>query len=173
MGIATLLLLGDPPDAKGAVHQEFEMEVKGNVENEVLEPRLFLGPEMAPFKLGKMRVPSGGTVLNPMHLLNRVPGMRPGRHWRVPLLDPLADTNAIGAFIPKSLAVTELEASVEPVMLKWGHEEVTCYCIEYRKPGEADVRARTWVRRRDGLVLQQEAGVGGLALIIQRVRPLK
>ena len=52
--------------------------------------------------------------------------------------------------------------------MTWGKKEVACLVIEYREPGK-DVSARTWVRKSDGLVLQQEANHLGFAMILQRV----
>ena len=40
--------------------------------------------------------------------------------------------------------------------------------IEYREPGKTRVVARTWVRRRDGLVLQQEASHEGMNVVLLR-----
>jgi hypothetical protein len=168
LGLSSSIYLGDPPHLAGA-QPDFEIEVKGKVKEDVLEPKVyFCGEEIPHLDLGKVRVPVRGSILNPMHLLNRVPGLRAGQHWRLPLLDPLAGQFA---FIPKSLSLPELEASVEPAEITWGDTAVGCYRISYRKPGEDEVQARTFVRRQDGLVLRQEAGIGRFGFIIERVAP--
>jgi hypothetical protein len=96
-----------------------------------------------------------------MHLLSRVPGLLAEQCWRLPLLDPgLA-----------GMSLTELEARVRLELLDWENHPVPCYKIEYRTPGEQEVRASTWVRQRDGLVLQQDAGFGGREFEIVRVPP--
>ena len=51
--------------------------------------------------------------------------------------------------------------------LKWDKKEVVCNVIEYRELGK-EVAARTWVRKSDGLVLQQEASFG-FELVLRRV----
>lgn len=169
LGLSSAIFIGDAPSAEGPLSPDLDFEVKGDVKDDVLEPKLYLsGKEVPQLELGKLQVPVQHSILNPMHLLNRVPGLHAGQHWRVPLLDPLAGHLA---FMPKSLSMPELEASVEPANLEWGDGEVACYRISYRKPGEDEVRASTFVRRRDGLVLRQEAGSGRFGFTIKRVPP--
>ena len=48
----------------------------------------------------------------------------------------------------------------------WDNRAVPCLVIEYRKGKE--ITARTWVRKSDGLVLQQEASNLGFEMILQR-----
>jgi hypothetical protein len=166
LGMSSALYLGDPPHTPGAI-QDFELEVRGAVKEGMLEPKVLLGGvELPQLDFGKLQVPVKRSILNPMHLLNRVPGLRAGQHWRVPLLDPLGGQLS---FVPKTLSMPELEASVEPASLAWNGADVACYRILYRKPGEDEVRASTWVRRRDGLVLRQEAGAGRFGFTIERV----
>ena len=67
------------------------------------------------------------------------------------------------------MTVPMLEAEVIVDALPWHGQDapVTCYRIDYHEPGKK-VTARTWVRRRDGLVLQQEAEHQGRRIILQR-----
>jgi hypothetical protein len=152
---------------------DFELELQGEVEGGILrlKPRLPNGQEkeienlLKALGLAELHVPVRGSVLNPMHLLNRLPGLRPQQSWRVPVLDPgLA-----------GMSLSELEALVVEANLPWKDKgkdaEVSCYMIEYREPGKNDLRARTWVRQRDGLVLQQQASFASREFVIQRTPP--
>jgi hypothetical protein len=107
-----------------------------------------------------------GAVLNPLQPVNRIQGLRPGQHWRMPLLDPLSD--AVAATLPGMPSGPRvLNAAVLPEIqrLAWDDQDVPCLVIEYT--GEGDFSARTWVRESDGLVLRQEARQGEV-LILQR-----
>lgn len=122
-----------------------------------------------------VEVSGNGSVLNPMHPVNRLTKLRPGQRWRLPVVDPLFDV--VGALVGKladvpvpNLGPRVLDAEVlaEPQPFVWGNKEYECHVIEYK--GD-DVSARTWVRRSDGLVLQQEAGRHGNTVILQREFP--
>lgn len=142
---------------------ETEIAMEAWVHDGMLEPRLMLD-KMPLGWLGDAKVPieRRGGVINPLHPLNRLPGLTVGRHWRIALFDPIgALGEAMGsqfqeAFdLLKGLTVHELFADVKADTLAWDGAEVACFKIEYRKPGAPDLVAATWVRRRDGLVLQQ------------------
>jgi len=129
--------------------------VTGTVENQYLIPRVEV--ESLKLPLGKkIKVP--GNVLNPMLLVNKYRGVRAGQHWQVPLLNPTSF---------KQLSIPSLDAEVSAAALGWHGQGVSCYRIDYHEPGKK-VTARTWVRQRDGLVLQQEAEHQGRELILQR-----
>lgn len=122
-----------------------------------------------------------GSILNPMHPVNRIGGLRPGQHWRMPLVDPLADAARAGLNatlarilgyavtlpLPDASAPRVLDAEVlrEPQTLDWDSVRHTCLIIEFR--GD-EFTARTWVRRSDGLVLKQEARGPGDEWVMQR-----
>ncbi len=171
LGLSSSVILGFPIDPKQFA-LDIELELHGEVSEGVLrlQPRGLLGgtevKELASMLklvgLGELQIPVRGSVLNPMHLLNRVPGLHLGQSWRVPLLDP----GLSGA------SLAELEATVGQDLLSWHDGMVPCYKIEYREPGnKQEVRAATWVRQRDGLVLRQDAGFGGREFVIQRDPP--
>ncbi len=111
-----------------------------------------------------------GSVLNPMQPLNRLPGLRPGQHWRMPLVDPLSDAlTAASGLLPgvpkKQVEARFVDAEVlpetrRPPLLTFSQAGVQprrqnydCHVIDYS--GE-DFTARTWVRADDGVVLRQE-----------------
>lgn len=157
--------------------QEMELEMRGTVEDGAVEPRLFLNQAEFPTGMGKVPVSDQGNMLNPMHLVNRLPGLHVGRRWRVPLFDPLGGDpgkffgtklgDLVGA--GEDLTVPVLEAEVKADTLTWAGKDVPCFKIEYRRPGEPAVVASTWARRSDGLVLQQQARHQLIELTLQRM----
>ncbi len=102
-------------------------------------------------------------VLNPMHLLSRLPGLRVGQYGKIPLINPLN----LGVPGAKDLGVPMLYAEVVEGELFWNGSHTPCYKIEYRQPGER-VIASTWVRKSDDMVLQQEARHQNMDLVFRR-----
>jgi hypothetical protein len=94
-----------------------------------------------------------GSVLMPMHPINHLRGLYPGRSWRQPLVDPLRD-----AFPGLSGGVRWLNARVlsSPQPLRVNDNETSCWVIEYTND-ENEMVGRTWVERDSDRVLQQEA----------------
>jgi hypothetical protein len=148
-------------------NKAFELRVDGKVENGVFKPDVRLdGKDIEGFALPKLNpvaVAGHGNVLNPLHPLNRLKGLRAGQRWVQPMFDPLSV--AVSSLFSPPLS--QLHAEVLPGMLLWEGAEVPCWKIEYRQQSDK-VAARTWVRREDGLVLQQEASHAGMELILQR-----
>jgi hypothetical protein len=144
---------------------EIRSQVKGVVKGGILVPRIFIHGEetdLGLFQPQPVNVAAHGNVLNSMHLLNKIPGLRVGQSWEVPLLDPL------GGILPgrKTTAPTLL-AEVHAAELVWQKEPVACFRIDYAELGKK-ATAHTWVRRSDGLVLQQEARRDELDLVLVR-----
>jgi hypothetical protein len=153
---------------------DFDLETEGQVVNGEIAPKLSLNK--TPLPIGELKLPllRGGNVLNPMHLLNRVPGLREGRAWRITLFDPM---KSLGKALPdlqevlqaaEGMTIPELHAEVVADTLWWDGDDVPCYRIDYRKPGDPEPVAATWVRRRDGLVLQQHSTSALLELTLTR-----
>jgi hypothetical protein len=124
--------------------------------------------------------PTRGTVLNPLHPVPRITGLRPGQHWRQPLVDPRSDilraltanlpggdqASALAAPGPQSLVA---EVRPEPEVLAWEGGEQPCLVIDYRGDLQGEeFKAHTWVRASDGLVLRQEVEAHGELLVMQR-----
>jgi hypothetical protein len=157
---------------------EMVLDVQAPVDNGAIVPEVFFNEEK--LALGDLRVPlkEHSGAINPLHPLNRLPGLREGRRWRITLLDPL---NAIGKALGpqfhdvlgalERLTVPELHAEVKADTLRWNGTDVACFKIEYRKPGEPEPVAATWVRRRDGLVLEQHSSHGFASMILRRQPP--
>jgi hypothetical protein len=132
-------------------------KIIGKVENHYLVPEAEYDGQK--YKLpSSMKVKVPGNVLNPMLLVNKYNGVRAGQSWPVPLLDPTSFRN---------LSVPLVHAEVAEASLDWHGQDVPCFRIDYHEPGKK-VTARTWVRQRDGLVLQQEAEHNGRELILLR-----
>ena len=116
------------------------------------------------------------SILNPLHPVSRISGLRRGRHWQLRLVDPLADSltamlqkdPALSILVQKHPRVQILQAEVLSEMEVLIHEkqEAPCFVIEYR--GD-ELTARTWVRQSDGKVLRQEATFWGERLVFERL----
>lgn len=115
-----------------------------------------------------------GRVLNPLHPVPRVHGLRLGQRWTQPLVAPHGDIlRAALAQLPggdKAAALVEqgpktLDAVVREGTMPWGRQERDCFVIEFR--GEEFV-ARVWVDKADGQVLRQEAESHGEVVRLER-----
>jgi hypothetical protein len=159
----------------GPLINPIEVGFDGKVEDGMFTPVIRIsGIDMGNMPLPKLTsvpVTGHGNVLNPMHPLNRLRGLREGQRWVQPLFDPLvAAVNSLGTSLGLGMQVAQrqLHAEVDPALLAWNGAIIPCWKIEYRQPGEK-ISARTWVRRSDGQVLQQEAMNAGTSLILQRI----
>jgi hypothetical protein len=141
--------------------------VSGHVEKGTIQPHVWVitsGKKIAVDYLIKLpEIKVARHLLNPMHLVNKVSGLREGLEWPIQLLEIKVGGNHL----------TRVNAKVSGVTLSWHGQDVSCFVIEYREPRKQHVHARTWVRRRDGLVLQQEAELLGLKLLSQREKERK
>src|SRR5207247_2160182 len=91
-------------------------------------------------------------VLNLLHPLNRMPGLYPGQHWHMPLVDLLAAV--IDDHAP---LLRRVEAQVHEGTLERERHPVACWIVTYH--AEEGIVGRTWVRVSDALVLRQEMRV--------------
>jgi hypothetical protein len=107
-----------------------EVVVDGKVDNGMFTPLIRVeGTDVTRFPLLNLRpVPVGGNgnVLNPMHPLNRLRGLRAGQHWVQPVFDPLL--LALSSRISQ-LPLRQLSAEVMPGTLTWNGAEVLCWKI--------------------------------------------
>jgi hypothetical protein len=106
-----------------------------------------------------------GNVLNPMHPINRMSGLRAGQRFAVPTVQLLAA--AMVQLGQKQPAVRQLWATVYEDHLTWNEQEILCWRIDYTD-ADQKTTARTWVRQADDRVLQQEASHQGLTLVLVR-----
>jgi hypothetical protein len=170
----TLSVLGFDGNAK------FEGEVRGDKLLRQCEVTLPAGLGKIEPHLEPIDAPQG-IFLNPLHPVPRVKGLQPGRRWRMPVVDPMADL--IGPILeagkqklplgiqmpkvelpagPKSL---DAEVLTETAEITWNSRTHECYIIEYRGENE---KLRTYVRKSDGLVLRQESEAFGTRFYMQR-----
>jgi hypothetical protein len=131
------------------------------VERGYLMPLWYEGPEERAGEPAPLS-PRGG-VLVLVHPMNRLPGLHVGQRWRLPQIDLMACLGPGGA----RDAIRLVEGVVGEDVLRWRSlGEVACFVIDYH--GDEQTRARTWVRKSDGLVLQQEFTHGVTRYIIER-----
>ncbi len=116
-------------------------------------------------------VAHNGSVLLPLHPVNRIHGLHPGQSWRQPLVDPIRD--AFGSLLNPSGGVHYLNARVlpRPQLLKEGdNSQISCLVIEYTDEDGQDA-GRTWVEQDSERVQQQEAVLDGERWIMKRDNP--
>jgi hypothetical protein len=139
----------------------FGAVVNGKVDKGAIQPKVWviaLGAKVdSGISLREIKVAK--QFLNPMHLLNKVSGLHEGQEWPIQLME-------IAGFSTMSLPIVMAKVSGET--LSWDGRDVSCYLIEYRELRKQKVHARTWVRQRDGVVLQQQAEYMGRELLFQR-----
>jgi hypothetical protein len=154
-------------------------QVSGDVSGEVREGQFFSHISATglakPIELNPVPVSARGSVLVPLHPVNRIQGLHPGQTWRIPVFDPLpAALLAKVGLNPAAFGLTEegtlvLQAEVLPQTqpLTLHGRDVRCLVIRYR--GEsAEMTASTWVEEETGLVLRQEANEGDQHWVMQR-----
>ncbi|MBI3839541.1 MAG: hypothetical protein HY288_16600 [Planctomycetia bacterium] len=135
--------VADIPDA---------IKVEGQIEGTCLKLSVQSGE--IPYKLERY-LPQGSLVVDELSPQGRMPGLRVGQTWTVPLFSP---------FRPPSSPMEILQASVEQEeRITWDGERVNCRVIVYRNDSGSglagnDNRGRVWVRD-DGVVLRQEVSI--------------
>jgi hypothetical protein len=112
-------------------------------------------------------VSNNGTIFLPLHPVHKIHGVRPGKTWSVPEIDPLAD--AMKAWVRKfgfplpgkgeRILDARVREQAEEFPYDIGdHTTHRCWVIDYhRRDGEGDkMAATTWVELDTDLVLCQE-----------------
>ena len=126
-------------------------------------------------RLDSVPIKRRGAVLLPMHPVHRVRGLRPGRTWQTPFIDPLADALANTSLFGSQPSAHNFSARVLPELQKLPHlaeesfgkvEPFPCHVVEF--DGDNTEKLRTWIRAADGLVLRQEVERADKRLILQR-----
>lgn len=133
-----------------------------------IDTPLFVG---ADFKFDPVPLSENGAVMLLLHPVHKIRGIWPGRTWRVPLVNPLAD--AVNAKLGKlglfggGDKVRFLQAQVlpEPQPFLFDLEEHNCWVIDYQGEEES---AQTWVEVGTGLVLCQKATRDGESWRLER-----
>src|SRR5262249_5140115 len=140
----------------------FGVVVKGKVENGSIQPKTTVILWGIEADLGNIvpEIKVARHFLNPMHLLNKVSGLQEGQEWPIQLMEMKNFDSTM------NLPIVNARVSTET--LSWNGADVPCYLIEYRELRKQKVHARTWVRQRDGLVLQQQAEYMDHELLFRR-----
>ncbi len=148
-----------------ATPEDIQAEIEGLVQNGVFTPTILVNGQEAslgPLQPKPIDVPTHGNLLNTHHPLDKIQGLWVGRTWKVPLLDEVA------ALLPGgSMSSVTLIAEVHDADLQWQGHLVPCFRIDYQEPGKKAVM-HTYVRRSDGLVLQQETNQNEMDLVLVR-----
>ncbi len=156
-----------------------EFELRGRVVGDQVVARLDL-PQLKGLLLQSQTnfsfpVSHNGAIFLPLHPVNKIHGVRPGRTWRVPEVDPMG--SAVRGFFRKfhidlpDKRERILEARVRdgavvfPYDIGDGQTHV-CRVIDYRE-AEGEGSAATWVEIGTDLVLCQEASgsAGSLRMV--------
>jgi hypothetical protein len=151
------------------VKGDFTIDVRGDVEAGEFRPRLRVesaAGQTLQANLPSTPVSARGSVLLPMHPVNRIRGLKPGQRWRQVVLDPLEDS--LRALLHQGGEPRTLEARVRPRLEEYQHagrRNSDCLVVDYA--GE-DMKAQTWVEEKTGLVLRQDATFGGTHLAMYR-----
>jgi len=160
-----------------SVHESGSLKVSGEVRDGFFRPHIkIIIPPLQPFELDMkpLAMPKRASILNPLEPVNKLPRVRKGQHWRIPMVDPLAMFEdavfSLGLSAgQKSTRLEYLDAEVlnETVGIKWGakKEPVPCLVIEYQ--GD-DISGHTWIQEDDGLVVGQEITQHGDKLELKR-----
>jgi hypothetical protein len=175
LGLKAIVMFTDQKGLFGEVKHEMRLGVEGVVEGDRLLAHLYEyepDPDSDkkrrewPLPFRPMPVPPRGAVLNTLQPLNRITGLHEGQTWRVPRLDPLE--TVLAALTPGQSAATHyLNAEVHADTFAWHDKDWPCWRIDYSEPSHR-TSARTWVRQRDGLVLQQEARHDKEEMVLRR-----
>jgi hypothetical protein len=142
-----------------------DMRVSGAVRNGQFVPRYEItSPYPLSFSLPPVAVSSQGSVVMPLHPVNKIGGLKPGQQWRVPVFDPVSDSMA--SMTGGAGEVRFLRAKVRPQTetLHWNNADTPCLVIDYQEENERredKMTAETWVRAADGLVIKQIADISG------------
>jgi hypothetical protein len=152
---------------RGPVPARVKAQLEGKVKDLRFLPHVRIESPLGnkELDLDPVQVSTSGSVLNPLHPVNRINGLRPGQHWRTPLVDPLRDlaANILGT----DHGVRMLSAEVLPdIQLHWYNgRDRECLVVEFT--GD-DISAHIWVREKDGMVLRLDARVRGDEMVLER-----
>lgn len=111
-------------------------------------------------------LPSGALLSDALQPQTRLPGLRQGQAWTVPVYSPLRPPNA-----PLEILHAEVQGYE---VLSWEDRVERVWLVVYQSdPGAGsssrqEPRGRLWVRR-DGTVLRQEVSIFGTKLTFSRV----
>ncbi len=154
------------------VEVPFKAHIWGDVRDGTFAPFLDLNlPGKKERALPTVAVSSQGSVVMPLHPVNRIAGLKPGQAWRVPMFDPVGDS--LAALDGSETQVRFLRAKVRPQTENFERERTTtpCLVIDYQEENtlqEDRLTAETWVSEADGRVLKQVSNLSGNRWVMER-----
>jgi hypothetical protein len=128
--------------------------------------RLSLGDIPVEGDLKPVPVSYHGSILMPLHPVNRIHGLRAGRTWRQALVDPFRDVFPTVSGLTGGVHYLQARVLEQPQVLDVGKNAATCLVIEYT--GEDMMSAKTWVEQDSERVQRQEFTLVKEQWIIQR-----
>jgi hypothetical protein len=175
----------------GVPAAEMRVDVTAHFAGEVREGQFFSAVRLRSPLLGQelerdlktVPVSTEGSVLLPLHPVNRIQGLRPGQGWRMPVLNPVQA--AATATLKEQLGLQvdlgdstrylrcrvlpERQTLPEPPPVepprRFRYVGAPCLVIE---SADEEMTAHTWVEEETGLVLRQEVQGEGQHWIMQR-----
>lgn len=150
----------------GIFIRKFGMRAK--VEDGQLKPLVVVNDdENSGTELPPIPVSNNGNVLNPVLMGAKIKDLRPGKSFRIPMVNPVTST-------PQDVqGGTSIIATVSADTIEWSKQEIPCLRIDFKPLGDASLasnfEASTWYRQKDGLVLKQTMKVLNLDLQLIRV----
>jgi hypothetical protein len=147
--------------------QDANIEFRGETVGQFLQPHFFVnGHEQKSFKLDKIDVNEEGDIINAASPINRLRGLYENQTWTIRRFDLSRCVKL--PFMKSMSGPASLRAVVKSDTLEWDSKKVNCFKIEYHEPGK-EIVGRTWVRKADGLVLQQETSPFGPQMVLERI----
>lgn len=148
-----------------------EAIISGMVEDNQFVPKLAVQTQgfakPITLDLPAVDVSNSGKIINILHPQNKIVGLFRGRSWKVSAFNPLSASVSV---FSKSVQMPSLKAEVFADQLEWENEKFPCWRVDVTEPTEKVRRARIWVRRSDGLVLQHEASYQDQDMILRRLK---
>jgi hypothetical protein len=156
----------DPSSALGQIFGRVILTLEGEMESGRMSPRLsaelhppepvpLLGKRSIDFALPNIR--NGEFMLMPLHPVNRHRGLYPGQSWQLRLIEPLTLAHqAVAGLHGLAGDFPVLHARVRTKEETIYHKGHPIACLVIDQEGD-DVKLATWVARKTGLVMQQDA----------------
>lgn len=113
-----------------------------------------------------IKMPPHQSMLLPMHLVDRIRDLKPGRQWRLPLINPFANALPRSGLVGDNGTSTVTLRVLDTPRPLPGYPDITCLVLEYED--EDQQPNRIWVDVATDRVLRQEGIVNGVKLVIQR-----
>jgi hypothetical protein len=164
------LQLRPRPDIPFSIHLSLSGEMQGGqflARLRVPEAKDLDRPlgDLADRRLEPISVPPRPVILNPMHPVARMKGLRPRQSWQVPQFDPLAVAVAASAGLDLRNRMLKAHVLAEVQTIVWRGQPRRCLKVEYHKGSELLVE--TWVDEATGRVLRQEATCDGYTVTLE------